>query len=69
MKAYGVKRKDFGCCPGHDRFPKFTYNSRRSKKARTKHKLISNKLARNEEKQIILKEKYENNILPPLLGY
>lgn len=21
MRAYGVKRKDFGCCPGHDKCP------------------------------------------------
>lgn len=20
MKAYGVKRKDAGCCPGHDKY-------------------------------------------------
>ncbi|MBF0462980.1 MAG: hypothetical protein HQL87_16545 [Magnetococcales bacterium] len=21
MRPYGIKRKDFGCCPGHDKFP------------------------------------------------
>lgn len=26
MKAYGVKRKDAGCCPGHDKYPKWPYN-------------------------------------------
>jgi hypothetical protein len=25
MKAYGVKRKDAGCCPGHDRYPSIFY--------------------------------------------
>jgi hypothetical protein len=34
MKAYGVKRQDRGCCPGHDKFPSIGYNmrSRRSLK-------------------------------------
>lgn len=22
MRPYGLKRKDFGCCPGHDKFPR-----------------------------------------------
>ena len=26
MKAYGVKRKDQGCCPGHDKYPSQRYN-------------------------------------------
>ena len=25
MKAYGVKKKDHGCCPGHDKYPKDRY--------------------------------------------
>ena len=25
MRAYGVKPKDHGCCPGHDKFPTETY--------------------------------------------
>ena len=33
MKLYGLRRKDRGCCPGHDKFPRETYRSRRSKKA------------------------------------
>ena len=32
MKAYGRNRKDFGCCPGHDKFPT---DNRRSKHAQT----------------------------------
>lgn len=27
MKAYGVKRKDKGCCPGHDKYPQERYNT------------------------------------------
>ena len=27
MKAYGTKRKDRGCCPGHDKYPPDRYNS------------------------------------------
>ena len=26
MKAYGKKRADGGCCPGHDKFPKDRYD-------------------------------------------
>jgi hypothetical protein len=51
MKAYGVKRKDFGCCPGHDKFPPTSYNSSRSKKARAKSKVNSHQKARAMLKQ------------------
>jgi hypothetical protein len=27
MKAYGKKRKDGGCCPGHDKYPTERYNT------------------------------------------
>jgi len=56
MKGYGVERRDFGCCPGHDKFPKDSYRSRRSKKARRKGKKRSHKLARTKLKIIIYKE-------------
>lgn len=23
MKTYGVKRRDRGCCPGHDKYPSY----------------------------------------------
>lgn len=36
MKAYGVKKKDANCCPGHDKFSGETYRNRRSKKAQTR---------------------------------
>jgi hypothetical protein len=46
MKAYGVKRKDRGCCPGHDKFPNDTYNTRASLKARRRARLKAHKRAR-----------------------
>lgn len=36
MKAYGVGRKDVGCCPGHDKYSPESYSNRRSKKAQTR---------------------------------
>ena len=46
MKAYGVDRRDRGCCPGHDKFPCDTYRNRRSKKARAVANRIAHKRAR-----------------------
>ena len=46
MKAYGVDRQDRGCCPGHDKFPCDSYNSRRSAKAHAKARRIAHKRAR-----------------------
>lgn len=46
MRAYGVDRKDRGCCPGHDKFPWDSYNSRRSKKAHRKATRCAHKRAR-----------------------
>jgi len=54
MKAYGVDRKDRGCCPGHDKFPKDSYNSRRSKKARAQAKKIAHSRARARAKTEIV---------------
>lgn len=31
MKAYGVKKKDAGCCPGHDKYPSEHYKMKRTK--------------------------------------
>ena len=36
MKPYGVKKKDAGCCPGHDKFAGDTYNTNTSQKAHTR---------------------------------
>ena len=58
MKAYGVDRKDQGCCPGHDKFPPDTYSSRRSKKAHKASKRIAHKRARARNKQAITSENH-----------
>jgi hypothetical protein len=46
MKAYGVDRQDRGCCPGHDKFPRDSYNSARSRRAHKKANRIAHKRAR-----------------------
>lgn len=46
MKKQGIKRKDSGCCPGHDKFPRETYGSRASKKAKRKTDQLANQRAR-----------------------
>ena len=46
MRAYGVRRQDRGCCPGHDKFPWDTYRSRRSKKAQTRDTKLAHQIAR-----------------------
>ncbi|MBF0273446.1 MAG: hypothetical protein HQL98_15460, partial [Magnetococcales bacterium] len=46
MKPYGVRRKDHGCCPGHDKFSPDTYNSSRSKKAHAKATRIADAIGR-----------------------
>ena len=34
MKAYGKRRADGGCCPGHDKYPKETYTRKPSTASR-----------------------------------
>ena len=46
MKPYGIRRRDFGCRPGHDKFPRDTYGNRRSKKARSLRNKILHRHAR-----------------------
>jgi hypothetical protein len=46
MRAYGVHRDDQGCCPGHDTFPRETYNNRRSKHAQTRDTKVAHRRAR-----------------------
>ena len=52
MKAYGVKRKDQGCCPGHDKYPSEAYRitCRRSFRARLRP---AKKSARQEGRRAI----------------
>lgn len=43
-------RKVDECCPGHDRFPKGTYRSRRSKRARARDKGKEHRFVRRQRK-------------------
>lgn len=58
MKAYGVRKKDIGCCPGHDKFSDQKYNSNRSIRAHSRdtklahrrgRKFLKNELRKNGE--------------------
>lgn len=55
MKPYGVKRKDAGCCPGHDKFPSESYSmtKRKSRKARLRP---AKKRARHKIKEDVADE-------------
>lgn len=59
MRAYGVDRKDFGCCPGHDKYPPDCYSSNRSKRARARAKVLAHKRARARFKDSLVKIKDE----------
>lgn len=56
MRKRGIKRGDSGCCPGHDKFPRESYNNRVSviKKRRTDQ--LANMRARRWDRQIIQQE-------------
>lgn len=56
MRKQGIKRKDSGCCPGHDKFPRETYGSRSSLKAKRRTDRLANKRARAWEREIIIDE-------------
>jgi hypothetical protein len=53
MKAYGVKPRDRGCCPGHDKYPADSSRNRRSKRARAKSRRLSHKAARARERAMV----------------
>ena len=46
MQPYGIKKADSGCCPGHDKFPRETYGTRTSLKAKRKTDRCAHKRAR-----------------------
>ena len=56
MRKKGIKRKDSGCCPGQDKFPRETYGSRPSLKAKRRTDQLANKRARAWERVIIINE-------------
>ncbi len=57
MKAYGVKKRDAGCCPGHDKYPRDRYKITRTggRKRNDKHRKSS---ARWDAKRTIAKGAY-----------
>ncbi len=50
MKAYGVKRQEKGCCPGHDKFDGAYKNTPRGKVKKIKQK--AKKRARQTNKKL-----------------
>lgn len=53
MKKRGIKRKDFGCCPGHDKFPRESYKNRVSQRLKRRTDQLANKRARQWDKREI----------------
>lgn len=47
MKAYGRKKQDCGCCPGHDTFPQEKYKNRRSVRAHSRDSKKMRRIARH----------------------
>jgi hypothetical protein len=60
MKPYGIDGKDRGCCPGHDKFPKQKYSSRRSQRAHAKANRIAHKRARARS-ALLTRREYESS--------
>ena len=56
MKKEGIKYKDSGCCPGHDKFPRESYKTRSSLKAKRKTDRLANKRFRTWNKILIQEE-------------
>jgi len=57
MRKRGIKRKDGGCCPGHDKYPKETYNnSPRHRALKRRTDTLASKRARLWDKELIRKE-------------
>jgi hypothetical protein len=51
MRPYGVNpRYDQDCCPGHSRFSRATYGSRRSQRAQTRDTKIAHRRERRRQK-------------------
>ncbi|MBF0308583.1 MAG: hypothetical protein HQL56_03540 [Magnetococcales bacterium] len=46
MRPYGIKRKDFGCCPGHDKFPRVINPTRGSHRKHAKETKMVHRIAR-----------------------
>ena len=58
MKAYGVKRKDAGCCPGHDKYPATRYRitTTTAHRARVRHAKKSARAAARRDLALRVRE-------------
>lgn len=56
MKPYGVSKKDRGCCPGHDRYPRETYSNKRSKRAKRRDTKIAHRVERHKIRACVRQE-------------
>ena len=59
MRKEGIKRKDYGCCPGHDKFPRESYKNRLSKKAKRRTDKLANRRFRAWNRILIYNEVQE----------
>lgn len=53
MKAYGIRKADWGCCPGHDKFSNQKYNTNTSQRAHTRDTKFAHKRERLLCKKIV----------------
>jgi hypothetical protein len=57
MKPYGWRKYEGDCCcPGHDKFPGDTYESKLSKRAQTRDTKIQHRVGRHRMKNNLIKE-------------
>ena len=56
MKAYGVKRQDYGCCPGHDKYPSDRYNCTSADQRKRAQKSRKTRARQEAKKEIIIEK-------------
>ncbi len=62
MKAYGRRRQEAGCCPGHDKFPDGAYGSRQSQHAKARSDQALHQTARARAKAELAEELKEHQM-------
>lgn len=55
MKPLGIRKKDWGCCPGHDKFSGEKYNCNTSQRAHTRDTKLAHRRGRLELKRLLKK--------------
>lgn len=55
MKPLGIRKKDWGCCPGHDKFSSEKYNCNTSQRAHTRDTKFAHRRGRLELKRLLKK--------------